>query len=181
MKKETPRLVTSRLLLRPFEEGDAPSIYMWCSSLRVTEYLFWYPHKDIGVSERLLKNWLRKKRNLSWGIVIGDDLFGEVEVIKDVEGKGCEIGYTLREDMWGRGYAYEALQAVLSYLFLTAGYSFVYAETDERNLKSASLLLRSAFTLTKEKLPYHIAKKNEDVLLNRYQITSEGFLASNKR
>lgn len=180
MKKETPRLVTSRLLLRPFLEGDAPSIYKWCSSLRVTEYLFWYPHKDLSVSERLLKTWLRKKRNLSWGVVIDNDLFGEVEVIKDIKPDSCEVGYTFREDMWGKGYASESLRKVIAYLFVYCGYRSIYAETDSRNERSGHLLNKLGFYLIESDIPFHVAKKNEDVKLNRYELRADGFVASLK-
>lgn len=176
--KKTPTLVSNRLTLRPFAEGDGPSIYKWCSSLNVTKYLFWYPHKDTMVSERLLKVWLRKKRNYSWGICLDNDLFGEVEVIKEIGEKECEIGYTLREDMWGKGYAKEALRKILCFLFVSMGYKSIYAETDARNERSGFLLSSLGFHQLNENVPYYVAKKDEHIFLNQYLLFPRDFVAS---
>ena len=176
--KKTPTLVSERLVLRPFAEGDGPSIYKWCSSSIVTQFLFWYPHKDEMVSERLLKVWLRKKRHYSWGITLGNDLFGEVEVIKDIQDNECEIGYTLREDMWGKGYAKEALRKVICFLFVSEGYKSIYAETDARNERSGFLLSSLGFHKTGENVPFYVSKKDEHIFLNQYLLFPHDFVAS---
>jgi ribosomal-protein-alanine N-acetyltransferase len=176
--KKTPTLVSERLVLRPFAEGDGPSIYKWCSSSKVTQFLFWYPHKDEMVSERLLKVWLRKKRHYSWGITLGNDLFGEVEVIKDIQDNECEIGYTLREDMWGKGYAKEALRKVICFLFVSEGYKSINAETDARNERSGFLLYSLGFNKTGENVPFYVSKKDEHIFLNQYLLFPHDFVAS---
>lgn len=167
MMKNTPLLQTPRLSLRPFKEGDAPAIYRWCSSEKVTKYLFWLPHRDPGVSERLLKVWLRKRRNYSWGLEENGDLFGEIEVIKDLPSGGFEIGYISREDKWNQGYMSEALIAVLAFLFGKGGYSYCYAETDKGNLASRALLEKRGFQVQKEEGRF-IGKTGKNIIVIEY-------------
>jgi ribosomal-protein-alanine N-acetyltransferase len=156
--KETPILKTARLTLRPFAFSDVADVYEWCSSLKTTAYVFWYPHKDIHVTERLVQNWVRKKRNYSWAIDAGQGAIGEVQVIKDLPDQGFEIGYILKESAWQKGYMSEAVQAVLHFLFVEQGYRYSLEEVDERNLASRHVL---------EKMGYRLLEIKEDVLIEK--------------
>ena len=164
----TPTLTTPRLTLRPFKEEDYPSVYKWCSSLVVTKFLFWFPHRDEEVTKRLVRSWVRKRRNYSWAIVMEDEPIGEVEIIKELPNNGVELGYTLREDKWGQGLMSEALNEVFLFLKNDKKVAFIYCETDSRNMNSKKLLERLGFSFIENK-PYHIAKKNEDVTLSAYR------------
>ena len=65
---------------------------------------------------------------------------------------GCwrlpEIGYILHPDQWGRGYAREAMTAVIAHLFATRELDRITADVDPRNAASIGLLLRLGFTET---------------------------------
>jgi aminoglycoside 6'-N-acetyltransferase len=56
----------------------------------------------------------------------------------------ADLGFTLAADRQGRGYATEAVQALLSHLF-EQGLRRVSAECDARNVRSARLLQRVGF------------------------------------
>lgn len=76
-----------------------------------------------------------------------------VELDGQVIGKaGCwrvpEIGYILHPDHWGKGYAREAMAAVIAHLFATRGLEKIIADVDPRNKASIGLLLRLGFTET---------------------------------
>jgi RimJ/RimL family protein N-acetyltransferase len=58
----------------------------------------------------------------------------------------AEIGFTLAPAEQGKGYASEAVRAVLHHLFLVRGLHKVAAECDARNTASARLLERVGFT-----------------------------------
>lgn len=177
----TPRLKTKRLLLRPFLVTDVNDVYEWCSSSNVTEFLFWYPHRDLDTTSRILMKWIRKRRNYSWCLDYQGKAIGEIEVIKDLPDGGCEIGYTLNEHFWRRGFMKEALGAILLFLFVKAGYKYVKAITDERNKGSRALLRSLDFTyLPSEKNPsYFIAKKGISVATVTYHLTWERFSLKN--
>lgn len=55
----TKDLETDRLKLRRFELSDAEAMFKnWASDPEVTKYLTWPPHKDVSVSESILKEWI---------------------------------------------------------------------------------------------------------------------------
>ncbi len=172
--KETPILTTPRLKLRPFTLDDVDRLYHWCGSFTTTQYLFWYPHRDKSVSERLLKNWLRRKRNYSWAIDDGGGAIGEIQVIKDLPGQGFEIGYILQEESWHQGFMKEALLAVLHFLFNEDHYLYSYEETDARNLASRHLLESVGYEFLGLKENVFISKKNETITLAQYRLKKEG-------
>jgi len=144
-QKESPVLKTPRLTLRPFEEKDLDSVFAWCSSLQVTAWLLWLPHRDKKVTSRLLKDWIKTKRNFAWALEDSGEAIGEIEVLKDRPGQGAEIGYLLSEKKWHEGLMSEALSAVLRFLFTDGGYRYLEAEADERNAPSLGLLRRLGF------------------------------------
>ena len=174
--KDTPLLHTDRLVLRGFSLDDVPAVYSWCSDLEATRFLFWYPHRDIGVSERLVKQWIRKKRNYSWALDGGSGAIGELQVIKDLPNQGFSLGYILKREKWHQGYMKEALFEVLRYLFEEEGYLYSYEETDERNLASRKLLEAVGYRYVESKPGIYIAKKDETITEAVYHLDKESFL-----
>ena len=65
---------------------------------------------------------------------------------------GCwrvpEIGYILHPDHWGKGYACEAMTAVIAHIFATRDVDRIIADVDPRNAASIGLLLRLGFAET---------------------------------
>jgi ribosomal-protein-alanine N-acetyltransferase len=59
--------------------------------------------------------------------------------------RGGELGYALRKDHWGQGYATEAARLMLDFAFSTAGLHRVQAATGPDNEPSRALLERLGF------------------------------------
>ncbi len=57
-----------------------------------------------------------------------------------------EIGYIMRRDAWGQGYAREAVSAVIDYGFGELGLRRIIADTDPDNAGSNRLLETLGFT-----------------------------------
>ena len=75
-----------------------------------------------------------------------DQLIGDVALrIGDNEPDEAEIGYSLAGHAMGKGYAREAVTAVLDYALVTRGKSHVIAWADTRNRPSLVLLERLGF------------------------------------
>jgi RimJ/RimL family protein N-acetyltransferase len=53
-----------------------------------------------------------------------------------------QVGWTLRADCWGKGYAREAGQAALALAFERLGLTRIYSQTSERNAASWRLMER---------------------------------------
>jgi ribosomal-protein-alanine N-acetyltransferase len=70
--------------------------------------------------------------------------------LRPVPGSGdtLELGFHLRPEHWGRGYATEAGRAVIAYAFGTAGASTLVAGHHPRNGASRHVLLRLGFRHT---------------------------------
>ena len=77
----------------------------------------------------------------------GKRLIGDVGVNTHENGMQADLGFTLAAEYQGRGYAAEAVWAVLHELFVLRGMRRVSAECDARNLASARLLERVGFQL----------------------------------
>jgi RimJ/RimL family protein N-acetyltransferase len=57
-----------------------------------------------------------------------------------------QIGWSLRADQWGKGYATEAARAILALAFGRHGLAVVYAQTSERNRGSWRVMERLGMT-----------------------------------
>lgn len=174
--KDTPVLHTNRLVLRPFSPEDVRAVYSWCSNLEATRYLFWYPHRDVGVSDRLVKQWIRKKRNYSWALDDGSGAIGELQVIKDLPDQGFSVGYILKQEKWHQGLMKEALLTVLHFLFVDEGYRYSEEVTDARNEASRKLLEAVGYRFVCLKEGVFISKKNETITEALYRLNSVDFL-----
>lgn len=70
---------------------------------------------------------------------------------KDNDKSGVEIGYSLIENYWKKGYATEVVKESITWMFETKGFSTMYAITDPENENSKNVLLKCGF-LRKENL-----------------------------
>lgn len=71
-----------------------------------------------------------------------DEVVGDVVVNLTWEGRSAEIGYTFDSRHWGQGYAVEAADALVSFLFSELGVSRVSGTLHPDNLASAMVLER---------------------------------------
>ena len=124
----TQILETERLVLRPFEPGDAEAMFAnWARDPAVTRYLRWEAHPDTAETRRVLADWAAAYARpdfYNWGIVRRADgvLMGAIGVCPAEDAAlPPEPGYALGRAFWGRGYATEALQAVTDYMFRSEG------------------------------------------------------------
>lgn len=70
----------------------------------------------------------------------------ETAVAPDEIKNAVQIGWTLRPDCWGQGYAREAAQAFLAQAFEHFGAARVYSQTSPRNAASMGLMVRLGMT-----------------------------------
>ncbi len=71
------------------------------------------------------------------------EIIGDLAVRLSWAGRAAEVGYSFSSAHWGRGYASEALQALIQYLFEDLGVSRVSATLHPDNIASAMLLERA--------------------------------------
>lgn len=117
-------LTTDRLILRPFREGDAEMMYRnWTSDENVAKYCHWHKHENLDTTVWLLNMYLDEAASgfeYRWAITKkeNDEPIGAIDVVGIIDdNKTAEIGYVLSKKHWNKGYATEALKAVIDELF----------------------------------------------------------------
>jgi RimJ/RimL family protein N-acetyltransferase len=142
---------TERLILRGWREADVelfirhtntPAVMRWLGGVR----------DEAQVREMLVgkfNHWLEERGFTFWAVERREDgeLLGFCGLkIADDPGTGIqgltEVGWRLREDVWGQGYAKEAAVASLDFAFDRAGAEEVVALTVTGNEPSWGLMER---------------------------------------
>ena len=136
------QLRTERLLLRPALPGDAEALHAIFVQPQAMAYWSRPPHTQIAET----RDWLAGM------IAIPPDQGEDFIVTLDgrVIGKAGlwrfpEIGFILDPAFWGRGYAREALEAVIGRAFAVHRLAHVTAGGDPRQERSLALLARLGF------------------------------------
>ena len=136
-------LQTERLLLRNFRTEDADDIYYgWTSDERVAKYTSWSAHPNIEATKGYVEYVLSQDslHSYNWIIECEGKLIGTINVCyldDNIEVAG--FAYCLAYNSWGKGYATEALRAVINLLF-EIGYRKIIAGCDIDNIGSKRVL-----------------------------------------
>jgi len=141
VRPEALILETPRLLLRQFVREDADALEAMLSDPVVMEF-YPAPLDRRGVEgwiERNLERYERDGHGL-WAMVLRDSkqVIGDCGcIMQEVEGNNeVEVGYHVRRDLWGRGYASEAARASIEYGFNRLSRKRVISMIRPKNLAS---------------------------------------------
>ena len=135
-------IVTERLILRPFREADYDDLYEFLSQLRDDEFEG-YPDITYENGREQLKARLGSDEFFAVELKANAKVIGNIYCgNRDYHAK--EVGYIINGDYRWKGYALEALHAVVDHAF-RAGAHRVYAECDPRNEASWRLPERAGF------------------------------------
>lgn len=142
--KPPETFVTNRLRLRPPELSDAETIFnSYATDAEVTRYLIWQPHKDIEETKAFLsraaEGWLTGN-DYSWAITLKEtgELIGMVGL--RIHEFKADLGYNLARRFWGKGFATEAVTAIVSWALAQPQIYRVWAMCDVDNPASARVL-----------------------------------------
>lgn len=143
----TRRIETERLILRHFQEEDAPSVFHnWASDPEVTRYLTWPAHSEIKVTETVLQDWINSYDQpdfYQWAIVLKDlnEPIGSISVAEADEAVNMiEIGYCIGQPWWHQGIMTEALSAVINFFFNQENASRIQTKHDVNNPHSGDVM-----------------------------------------
>ncbi len=139
---------TPRLSLRDFQEGDITDYQRLGQNPEAIEYYSqgvaeWGDH--VLFLSRLFSTWQAEvpRRNYAFTILVNSHFAGVTSIRMDSRAVhqgavGCGLAY----EYWSRGYASEALTAVINFGFSKLGFHRIYAETLSDNLTAIRLLKR---------------------------------------
>ena len=139
-------LSTERLVMEPLEERHAASLWLILADPSLYQFTDEAPPKDLlWLQQRYQKLSVRKSPDgrqhwLNWAIRLGDDQFiGYIQATLASAGT-ARIAYMLAKAIWGKGFAREAVGAMLLHLNLEWAVTTVTAQVDARNVRSIRLL-----------------------------------------
>lgn len=133
-----PTVTTIRLLLRPFVMTDAPDVQRLCNEREIALNTLLIPHPyPEGKAEEWIAN---GPSGFAVTLKDGGTLVGCIGIHVQPDHDRAEIGYWIGVPFWGKGYATEAVRAVIAHGFDTLGLNRIYAEVFTRNPASARVL-----------------------------------------
>ncbi|MES2699188.1 MAG: GNAT family N-acetyltransferase [Pseudomonadota bacterium] len=151
-----PPFLTERLLLRPFRDEDLAVWLEHFNTAAVREYLAGVQSEDQARASfaRMAASWnadgfgFLAIERLSDSVLIGTCGIGRVldKPAPEPLASGLQLGWQLRPEAWGQGYATEAARALLAFAFDTLALETVWAQTSERNRGSWSVMQRLGMT-----------------------------------
>jgi RimJ/RimL family protein N-acetyltransferase len=137
---------TARLTLRPLLPYDAPALHEMLCDAETMRYWSTMPHRALAETQAWVDEAIAANRRgeghdfavLHQARVIGRSAFWS----------GNEIGFLFHRATWGRGFAREAVGAMLRYGFESLGFTAARADVDPDNTRSLRLLDRLGFKET---------------------------------
>lgn len=135
-------LKTERLILRPWRETDAESLFQCAKDPEVGPIAGWPPHKSIEDSRNVIKHVFQGRECYAVCFKTEDKAIGCIELKlngstdmteKDDE---CELGYWLGKAFWGQGLIPEAARELIRHGFEDLGMNTIWCGYYDGNTKS---------------------------------------------
>ncbi len=145
-------LTTKRLLLRPWTEADAESLFEYAKDPDVGPIAGWPPHKNVGESLCVIKNVLSGAECYAICEKECGKAIGAVELMLNghtdmtCSDDECELGYWLGKPFWGNGYMPEAAAELIRRAFEDLGMTTIWCGYYDGNNKSKRVQEKLGFT-----------------------------------
>lgn len=146
-----PEIETERLRLREIKPEDAAVLFAYFSKEITIRYYGQEPFQQVEDAEMLIEAFRKtyeEKKGIRWGIECREtnELIGTIGYhLWSPRHKRAEIGYDLHPDHWGKGYATEAVKAVIHYGFQEMELNRIGAVVFLENEASHKLLRKLGF------------------------------------
>ncbi len=144
---------TERLLLRKVASADAKSLWGIWSDPAVTKFMnissFTHEEQALEMID-LLNQLANEHRAIRYSIIkkIGNCIIGSCGFNNiDFDKATAEIGYDLAKTHWGKGYATEAIIALIHVAFTHLEITTIVAKVDAANSNSIKVLQKLNFIL----------------------------------
>ena len=142
-------LRTGRLILRTLEQSDARRIFHYRSHPEVSRFQSWGTELIAEIQSHIKELSATPPGTPGCWHQLGICLLSTRELIGDcgfhvlqAEPRQAEFGITVDPMYQHQGFATEALQTLLQYLFFKLGKHRVFASVDPRNIRSVTLMER---------------------------------------
>ena len=147
-------LHTNRILLRPWRESDAETLFKYASDPEVGPRAGWPPHKSVEESLNIIRTifstetmWAVEWKETGEAIGCVGYLQASASNLKIADDQ-CEVGYWIARPYWGKDICTEALQLVIDYCFHTKGFSVLWGDYFPENPASGRVMEKCGFVDT---------------------------------
>ncbi len=142
---------TDRLVIRPVEHGDVEAIHVYAGDKNIDMMMF-LPNETLEETENFVKfatsEWAKEEPNdREYVVLLNGEIIGASNLEKCENRNGYEIGWIIRQDKRGMGFASEAAKALMAYAFYELKADFVQAHCDSRNAASEGVMKKLGMTL----------------------------------
>lgn len=169
-------LKTERLILRPWEESDAESLYEYAKDPAVGPIAGWPPHSNVCESREIIKNVFCGKECYAVCLNADNIAVGCIELklnghndMSDRDDE-CELGYWLGRKFWGQGIIPEAVREMLRHGFEELGMTTIWCGYYDGNIKSKRVQEKVGF------LYHHTCNDVEVPLLGETRIGHTNYM-----
>lgn len=145
-------LQTARLLLRSYEHDDIDRMLPLIAAREVAATTLRIPHpyhrEDAEKSLAAMEEDFAKGRVHAFAILetASGDFCGGIRMQVEPDHERAEVGYWFGVPYWGRGYATEAVRAVVDYGFHTLHLNRIYATVFSGNVASRRVAEKAGMT-----------------------------------
>ncbi|MEI7801911.1 MAG: GNAT family protein, partial [Bacteroidota bacterium] len=140
---------TERLILRPWKKSDAEALAKIGNNINIARNMRdRFPHPYLTANALLfIAEFEKENPQKVFGIFLNDEPIGSVGVFPDADiyRKNAELGYWIGEPFWNKGYATEAVTAMLDYGFKSFEIERIYAAVFSYNDASKKVVEKSGF------------------------------------
>ena len=136
-------LETERLILKPWKEEYAESLFAYAKDPDVGPHAGWKPHESVEESLNIIKILFLPSEVWAVTIKSSGKIIGSVGLEPDKRRPGVksrEIGYSLAKEYWGKGVMTEAASAALKFAFDELQLDVVSACTSPSNQRSQKVI-----------------------------------------
>ena len=178
---------TARLILRPWEDADAESLYTYAKDPRVGPAAGWLPHTDIENSREIIRTVLSAPETYAVCLRTDNKAIGSIGLMPGQqanmglpEGQG-ELGYWIGVPFWGQGLIPEAAKELIRHAFADLRLETLWCGYFDGNERSRRVQEKCGFRyhhtdrdilwkLTGETKTQHISKLTKSEWVNGFSI-----------
>ena len=151
MEKNTMIHETNRLILRPWKESDAETLYKYASHPDVGPIAGWAVHTSVENSREIIQSVLSAPETYAVVLKESGEPVGSIGLmlgkasnigIPDTEG---EIGYWIGVPYWGQGLIPEAVREIMRYGFEVLNLERIWCGYFDGNIKSKRVQEKCGF------------------------------------
>ena len=145
-------LYTERLILRPWADSDAESLYEYARDDRVGPIAGWPVHTSVENSREIIRTVLSVPETYAVCLKEDNKAIGSVGLktgkksILDLPDAEGEIGYWIGVPFWGQGLIPEAVREIIRHAFEDLGFETLWCGYFDGNEKSKHAQGKCGFT-----------------------------------